>query len=61
MLKVQNLYLEKQYVSTQSVLEKSFQCQITYQTACQKIYKNHLRNISLTYSESIFQTYSGIR
>ena len=46
---------------TQSVLEKSFQCQITYQTACQKIYKNHLRNISLTYSESIFQTYSGIR
>ena len=27
------------------------------------VYKrqNHLRNISLTYSESIFQTYSGIR
>ena len=39
MLKVQNLYLEKQYVSTQSVLEKSFQCQITYQTACQKYIK----------------------
>ena len=32
----------------QDRLEKSFQCQITYQTACQKIYKNHLRNISLT-------------
>ena len=46
-------------VSTQSVLEKSFQCQITCQIACQEIYQIISERYLYTYSESIFQTYSG--